>query len=71
MKDPLSIMVEAMAKDLSAQLVQFGKRCRIYIRHHHARNPEFVKLFPSQTNKANPNLAESSQSNLPDDSKPK
>ena len=71
MMDPLSIMVEAMAKDLSAQLLQFGKRCRIYIRDHHARNPEFAKMFPSQAAKANPNLAESSQPNQPDDSKPK
>ena len=71
MKDPFSIMVEAIARDLSAQLLQFGKRCRNYIKDHHTRNPEFTKMFPNQTTKASPNLAESSQSNLPEDSKPK
>lgn len=71
MKDPLAIMVEAIAKDLSAQLLQFGKRCRDYIKEHHTRNPEFTKMFPSQTAKASSNLAESSQPNMPDDSKPK
>lgn len=71
MKDPIAIMVEAIAKDLSAQLLQFGKRCRSYIKEHHTRNPEFTKMFPNQTAKVSSNLAESSQSNLPDESKSK